>query len=151
MIEQALFAYLHFLSIFVTVSLLVSEFILYRPQMTPIEVKRMTVIDLLYGVSSLIVVGTGFSRALWFAKGWDFYKSNSLFWLKVAIASLWALLSIPPTLHFLKLRKHALTGTIPLIPTSEYRRIRRLIWVQFLLIPWIPLLAVFMARGFGVA
>jgi putative membrane protein len=147
MIEQALLAYFHYAAVFATVAALVAEYFIYRP---PIPAKVATLlpkIDLVYGAGSVLAVGTGFARAFWFEKTWDFYRHSSLFWLKVALVALWGLLSIVPTLHFLKIARLPLAGGVVSIEPTLSARIRKLIVAQMAIVPWVPLVAVLMSRG----
>ena len=149
MLLQAAFAYFHFIAIFALVTCVVFEFHWYRPQLTVSEARRLLFLDLTYGVVSLLVVGTGFCRALWFAKGWDFYLNNPIFWTKVGLFVTWALLSLPPTLHFLSWRRGITAGEAPAIAPRTYRRIRLCLHLELTLILVVPILAVLMARGVG--
>ena len=149
MLAQAAFAYLHFLSLFALVTCVVTEVTWYRPTLTREEARRLVFLDLTYGIVSVLVVGTGFCRALWFAKGWDFYLHNPIFWIKVGAFGVWALLSLPPTLHFLSWRKVVAAGQTPAIVPATYRRIRLFLHLELVLILVVPLLAVLMARGVG--
>lgn len=149
MIEQALVAYFHYVAIFVTVAALCAEYFLYRPPLAANVVPLLPKIDVVYGVASILAVGTGFMRALWFDKGWDFYKYSSFFWLKVSLVATWGLLSLLPTVHFLRLGKLPISGGTVSIEPALATKIRRLIVAQMFIVPWVPLVAVLMSRGIG--
>ena len=149
MIEQALLAYFHYAAIFVTITALVAEFFLYRPPIPAKVASILPKIDLVYGIGSVLAVGTGFARALWFEKTWDFYRHSSLVWLKVALVALWGLLSIVPTIHFLRIARLTPSGGVLSIEPTLSSRVRKLIVAQLAIVPWIPLVAVLMSRGLG--
>jgi len=149
MIEQALLAYFHYVAIFVTAAALAAEFVLYRPPMSAQVAVVLPKIDLAYGMASILAVGTGFARALWYEKGWDFYKHSWLFWLKVSLVATWGILSILPTIHFLRVARIVPAGGQISIEPSLAKRIRGLLWAQVLIVPWVPLVAVLMSRAFG--
>ena len=75
---------------------------------------------------------------------------NSLFHAKLGLFVLVGLLSILPTVVFIKWRKTVKVGQVP-DPTT--RQMRLVIWsirIELLLLLVIPLLATLMARGYGV-
>lgn len=135
--------YLHIVSILAMVSLLVVELFLLKPAMTRAELKRLSRIDGLYGLAAIAVVAAGLT--LWFGvgKGAAFY-ANPLLHLKVTLAVIVGLISIVPTVFFLRQAKGDPADIVSL-PT----RIRQLVIVQLLIISIIPLLAVLMANGVG--
>lgn len=150
MVYEIAFAYLHYVSILLTVSALIAEKVLYQKPIDISRARRLARIDIVYFVGAMLILGTGFSRALWFAKPSIFYFSNPVFWTKVGLFGLWALLSVPPTLHFLSWRKELSKNQAPKISDSEYRRVRFCLMSQAGLAAMIPLLAVLMSRGIGL-
>ena len=58
-----------------------------------------------YGLLAGLIVVVGFSRAIFAAKGWTYYEHNALFWAKLATFALIGLLSVPPTLAYLRWRR----------------------------------------------
>lgn len=144
------FAWLHFVSLLFTVGLLFAEWALYRPGLGFQTARLLPRLDALYGLASLTLVGSGFSRALWFEKGWEFYSSNPLFWAKVFLVTLWAAFSLVPTFHFMAWGARLRQGQVPEISLPEMAKIRRFFLIQMSLIPIVPFLAVLMARGVGL-
>ena len=68
---------------------------------------------------------------------------------KLALAVSVGLLSISPTLMFARWQRElAASGDLP--DAAEVQKARRLIMVQAHILPFIPLAAVFLARGFGL-
>lgn len=112
--------------------------------MTRAEINRLAKIDLLYGLSAISLVGAGLM--LWFMVGKpaDFYSYNWIFQLKVGLAILLGLLSLPPTIFFLKNQKGEETEAVVL---PGY--IKTLVRIELLLLLIIPLCAVLMAQGIG--
>jgi putative membrane protein len=133
--------YLHLVSILAMVSLLVVELFLLKPEMTREELKRMSRVDGLYGLAAIAVVAAGLT--LWFGvgKGAAFYD-NPLLHIKVGIAILVGLISIVPTVFYLRQAKGT-PGDRLVIPV----RIRQLVILQLVLLSLVPLLAVMMAQG----
>jgi hypothetical protein len=86
----------------------------------------------------------GFSRAIFAAKGWEYYAHNAFFWAKIGTFLVIGLLSVPPTLAFLKWRRAGAS------PTNEaVAKARRYLWMEVALFPLLPAFAAAMARGYG--
>lgn len=146
MTAEILLRYLHFVSIFIVVSSVVAEHLLLKPQMTRTEIKRLSTIDGIYGLSSIVVVGVGLT--LWLSdigKPAAFYTQNHIFLTKVGLFVIVGLLSIYPTVFFLKNRKGEDSNEEVTIPKA----IKILIRAELLLLFLMPLLAVLMAKGIG--
>ncbi|QBX37578.1 DUF2214 family protein [Brevundimonas sp. S30B] len=72
-----------------------------------IDARRLARIDAGVGMTSALVLGVGVARVVWGGKGWAFYEANPFFWAKLATFMLIGLLSIGPTLSFLRWAKSA--------------------------------------------
>lgn len=149
MTQEALLAYAHLLAILTMVVFLTSEAALCRAEwLNAALVERLAKIDAIYGLSAMLVLATGLARVFWGVKGSGWYWSNPLLYVKLGLFAAIALLSIRPTIAFLRWRR-ALRATGALPEEAAVRRVRRLVMVQAHLVPVVPLAAVFLARGFG--
>lgn len=133
--------YLHFVGIFLVVSTLFCEIILLKPNMTSAEVKRLAKVDGIYGLGAILTVVMG----LWMwlgdiGKPSAFYAENPLFLLKFSIFILVGLLSIWPTIFFIRKGRQQDSVAIP-------KAIKMLVHIELTLVFLIPILAVLMARG----
>lgn len=139
-----LIKYFHIVSIFVFFSALVLEHFLLKRELSLIEVKKLAIVDAIYGASAIAVLLAGL--LLWFAvgKASGFYSANPIFHIKVALFVLVGLLSIYPTVFFIKQRKS--TATSISVPASMIMMVR----LELLLLLLIPLFAVLMAQGYGL-
>ncbi|MBS7662169.1 DUF2214 family protein [Pseudomonas lalucatii] len=146
---EAITAYLHYLSIFVLFALLTLEHQLFKLPLDLPRARSLVRLDAAYGMSAVLVLLTGGARALWFAKGLDYYLRNGLFHAKLTLFILVGLLSIVPTLFFLGWRKSLKAGQLPQVDAARARRVTLIIRLELLLLLLIPLLAALMARGFG--
>lgn len=146
---EALLAYAHILAILTMVVFLASEAALCRVQwLNAAVVERLAKIDAIYGMAAVSVLLTGVARSWWGIKGTAWYWANPLLHIKLGLFVLMGLLSIKPTLMFLRWRRELrATGQLP--DEAQVRLARRLVMVQAHIVPLIPLAAVFMARGFG--
>ena len=150
MIAEALGAYAHFLSIFLLLALLVAEAALYRRHMPPATLALLRRLDLGYGIAAGAVILSGLLRLFFLAKGPAFYNANPVFWVKMALFVLVALMSLPPTIHYIRTAKANSGEREIVIPERRFRHIRGHIWGQLALFTLIPLMATLMARGIGL-
>ena len=149
MVLESILAYLHISAILALVVFISSEAALCRPEwMNATVVERLVKVDRIYGISAAAVLVTGLLRIFLGVKGSGWYLHNWLLHLKIAAFVVVALISIAPTLRFLRWRK-ALRADGSLPAADEVRRARKLVMLQAHIIPFIPLAAVFLARGFG--
>ncbi|WP_044873910.1 DUF2214 family protein [Pseudomonas sp. LFM046] len=147
---QAVAAYLHFLSIFVLFALLTLEHRLFKLPLDLERARTLMRIDMAYGVAAGAVLVTGLARVIWFDKGLDYYLNNSLFHAKMGLFALIALLSGFPTFVFLNWRNELKAGQVPQISPVKAKAVIMVIRLELLLALILPLLAVLMARGYGV-
>jgi putative membrane protein len=139
--------YLHFVSIFAIVSTLVAEHLLLKNKMTRGELRKLARIDAIYGLAALTLLGAGLT--LWLGsigKPAEFYSKNWIFHTKIALYIVIGLLSIYPTVFFIKNRKGIPDETIE-IPKAIFWMLR----LEILLIFVIPILAGLMAKGIGLS
>lgn len=138
--------YLHFISIFTIVGTLVSEHLLMQKQMTRAALSKVARIDGVYGLAALTLLGAGLT--LWlgeFGKPAVVYSKNWIFHTKLALFILIGLLSIYPTVFFLKNRKGDAADIVE-VPKLVFLMVR----LEILLLFIIPLLAGLMSRGVGL-
>jgi putative membrane protein len=146
---EALLAYAHLLAILTMVVFISSEAALCRPEwINEKVVERLASIDRVYGIAAGAVLLTGIARTWWGVKGTAWYWGNGLLHLKLALFIAVGLLSIKPTLMFIRWRRELRAGgAMP--AEAQVRQARKWVMVQAHLIALIPLAAVFLARGFG--
>jgi putative membrane protein len=149
MTAEALLAYLHFLAILSMVVFLTSEATLCRREwMNAAVVERLARVDLVYGVCAVAVLLTGLARTWWGMKGPSWYWLQPMLHLKVTLFVIIGLLSIVPTVRFLRWRRELRrSGALP--PEAQVRGTRRLILIEAHLLMLIPLAAAMLARGIG--
>jgi putative membrane protein len=137
--------YVHFISIFGIVGTLVSEHLLLKKELTRAEIGRIARIDAIYGFAALTLIAAGLT--LWLGsvgKPAVYYSKNWVFHLKITCFALIGILSIYPTLFFIKQRKGD-PNDIVNIPKSIFMMLRLELTLLFI----IPLLAGLMSRGVG--
>jgi putative membrane protein len=134
----------HHILIFGLFGILFAEFILVRPGLDQAMVRRVAATDLWYGILAGLIIAIGFSRAVFAAKGWDYYSHNLFFWAKIATFAVIGALSAWPTISFLRWRREARAPD-----EIQIAAVRRFLWAQLLLFPLLLAFAALMARGFG--
>jgi putative membrane protein len=143
--EDVFIRYLHFIGIFILFSSILIEHLYLKKLIAVHEIKKLAVIDLAYGISAGIVLITGFSLWLWVGKPSEFYSVNPVFYIKISLFFIAALISIYPTIFFIRARRSA--SPIISVPKTVIMIVR----MEILLLLIIPLLAVLMAKGYGLA
>ena len=143
MFDYAL-AVAHHLVVFALLAVLVTELALVRPEMDHRDVTLVARVDVAYGALAALALLLGLARAVYAAKGWGFYGSNLFFWLKLGIFVLIGVLSVPPTLKFIRWRREQ-----HLPDDGEVAAVRRYLWGEFALFAVLPVCAAAMARGYG--
>jgi len=143
---EIILRYVHFISIFAIVGSLMSEHLLLKKEMTRQEVGRIARIDAVYGIAALSLLAAGLT--LWLGsigKPAVFYTKNWIFHTKLTCFILIGLLSIYPTVFFIKNRKGNPDELVK-IPSIIFWMLR----FEILLLFIIPLLAGLMAKGIGL-
>jgi putative membrane protein len=137
-------AIVHHITVFGLVALLAMEGVMLKD--ATINPARLTRVDAGYGLVAGLAVVIGICRVIWGGKGWAFYEANPFFWAKMGLFVLMALVSIGPTLLFIRWRRAAAGAEAFTPPAPEMKRVRTWIRLEALLL--IPLLgcAAAMAR-----
>jgi putative membrane protein len=132
----------HHLLVFMIFGLLFAELVLVRPGMNQMMVARVAALDRWYGVIAGLILIVGFSLALFAAKGWAYYAHNLFFWAKLVTFIAIALISVPPTIAYIRWRR---ANVAP--GDAQVRPMRR--WIECALFALLPAFAAAMARGYG--
>ncbi len=137
-------AVFHHLIIFALFGVLASELVIVRRGTDATALARVGAIDLWYGILAGLIIVVGFSRAVFAAKGWLYYSHNGFFWAKIGTFAVIGLLSIIPTVAFIRWRRGGIVPSDPQIAS-----VRRILWVELVLFALLPIFAAAMARGYG--
>jgi putative membrane protein len=150
MITSALMAFLHHVMAFTLVACVVYEFIAYRKGLSIEEARRIQRADILYGISAGLLLVVGLLRVFFFEKGPAFYSHNPFFWVKMATFAIVGLLSIDPTIRYIRWIKVLRQNQTPEISDSDYKRTRLLLTLEVIGLIVILFAAALMARGIGM-
>jgi putative membrane protein len=143
-VAEVLVRYMHFIGIIILSSALVSEHILLSVDKSTTKLKRLAMVDAVFGIGALLVFTAGMLLLFVVGKPTLFYVENWVFHLKATLFLTIAALSIYPTIFYIRNRnKNSLEVVIP-------KSIIMIVRLQLTLLVFIPLCAVFMARGYGL-
>lgn len=148
MLSTVALPWLHYLAVWTMTGAAVTELYLLKIGSTPDAVRLLPRVDRLYGIMAALVFITGLARVWHGAKGADYYWHNGLFHGMVGLFVLAALLSLLPTVRFIRWRR-ALEAGGALPAETELRSTRVLVHGQLTAIAVITLLIVLIARGYG--
>ena len=138
----------HHIALLMMFSVLGGEAILLRQTPHESVLKALGRLDLLYGLSAGALLLIGGARLSAGAKGIDFYSGNPIFWIKVAIFVIIGLVSIVPTIRFIRWKRN-FASTAQLPDATVWQSTRKLVVAQLLLMPVVAIAAAAMARGIG--
>lgn len=149
MVLDALLAFLHYAAIFVLFGFLTTQAILLRGPQDARTIRLIGRTDLWYFGAAMAALLTGFLRLGLGAKGGDFYLSSWPFYVKFGLFLAVGIISVYPTLAFVRWRRALDHDASWKLPEDEHKRIRRLVMIEIHLAAVIPVFAVIMARGLG--
>lgn len=149
MVLDAVLAYLHFTAIFLLFAFMTVEVMLMRGALDPAAVRLLARVDIWYFGSAIAALITGMLRLGFGAKGSDFYLSSWPIYVKVGLFIAVGLISIQPTMTFMRWKKSFDHDPAFRVGDEERRRVRKYLMIEVHLAALIPIFAVVMARGLG--
>lgn len=134
----------HHLLIFIIFGTLFGEMVALGGTLSTATIARVARLDLVYGIAAGLIVIVGFGRAIFAAKGWAYYSHNGFFWAKIVTFALIGIVSIGPTIAFIRWNK---SSTLP--DAAALKKIRTALHTELTLFILLPIFAAAMARGYG--
>lgn len=150
MLNLALNTYIHLLFIITIFCTLVAELIIIQDHISWKALKKLSAIDGIYGLSALMVVGTGLLNWMVFGKGGTYYTSNTLFLIKISLFIIVGLLSIYPTVMIARAKKQNKENPTQEIAMPNAHKMKRFVLGELIIMSCIPLLAELMANGIDI-
>ncbi|MEO5862203.1 MAG: DUF2214 family protein [Burkholderiales bacterium] len=141
---------MHHICVFALFVILAAEIVLVRPGISTETVLRVVRIDLFYGILAGLALVAGGFRVFYGAKGAAFYLQNPVFWIKLGLFVLIALLSLPPTRNYIRWRNALRDNPNATPDPASIQATPKLLHVEIVLIFLLPILAAMMARGIGL-
>jgi putative membrane protein len=142
-------AFLHHAAAFVVVAALVVELVLLKGELTTSYARSVLRMDAAYGLSATILLVVGFLRVFYTEKGAAYYFASGPFIAKISLFLVVGLLSIYPTVQFLRWRPALRDNRAPALDEAHRRTLRMVIHTELTLLFVIMLCAALMARGIG--
>jgi putative membrane protein len=147
---DAVLAYLHYATVFTLFAFLTAQAMLLRA--APLDARLVRLLgraDIWAAASAGLALLTGFLRAGLGAKGGEFYFNAWPIYVKIALFVAVGLISIKPTLAYLRWKKACERDPAWTVPDAEHAAMRKVLMIELHIGALIPLVAVIMARGLG--
>lgn len=145
----ALVAFVHHVSAFVLFAALVVEFVLIRGALTVESARKIMRADMIFGIAAGVLLLAGLARVFHFEKGAYYYFHTWTFLAKLALFVIVGLISIIPTMEFLRWRAAVKAGQVPAVSGDKLKSVRSIIHYEMAGVVLIILFATLMARGIG--
>ncbi len=149
MLLDAALSVAHFLALLVMAGALSAEaFVLRLPVKGPV-IPLLARTDALYGLSAGLLIAAGLSRVFFGLKDESYYGDSHAFWGKIAVFVIIGLLSILPTMQFIRWRRAYNTDAAFEPSETEVKRARLIVMIEAHLLIVVVIFAALMARGIG--
>jgi putative membrane protein len=146
---NALLAFFHHLMFVAIMLILSAEMLTLKQPLTLASAKKNQIYDAIYGVSAILILIIGSLRVMYFEKGADYYMHSAPFIAKMVLFIIVGLISIHPTVTFIKWGKTIKQGIAPTLTDEQNRKLRMIIHVEMTLLGLMILCAAMMAKGIG--
>jgi len=149
MLVSALIAFAHFFAFFALTAALMLQLTLLSDSISVAIARRIQRADRVYGMSAILILIFGLLRVVYFEKGADYYFGNTFFLLKIGLFIILGLLSIFPTICYLRWNPELKLDIAPELSIREVQKLRKIIHSELVVILGILLCASLMAKGYG--
>src|SRR5690606_20558673 len=149
MLVDLFLAIAHHLLVFALAAMLVAEAVLLHGNLDASVLRWLAGLDAGYGISATLLLVVGLCRVFFGVMGKDFYLHNPWFHAKLGVFILVGLMSILPTVRFLRWRKALGTDPAFLPAPSELGRLRTILRLELVGLAAIFALSAAMARYGG--
>jgi putative membrane protein len=149
MLADAASAFFHFAALIMMVGALFGELFVMRLPVTAQTIPLLARIDRAYGLSAGALIAAGLARVYFGLKDESFYFASHAFAAKMAVFIVIGVISVWPTMKFLRWNKAAKADGNFVPPEAEVRSTRTQLRIQAVLLSLVVLFAVLMARGLG--
>jgi putative membrane protein len=147
MVLDAVLAVLHWWAVLAMFVALTIEMVRCRGVLDAAAVTTLGRRDAVYGALAGFVLVAGLVRAWLGVRGWEFYATNPVFWIKIGLFAVVGLMSLVPTVRFIRWRKETAAGGT--IDAERTEATRWWIHAQLTVLILIPVAGALMARGIG--
>jgi putative membrane protein len=139
-------AWIHYVAIMLLIASLLGEHLLLKQELTAAQAQTIQRLDIVYGASAGIVLITGILR-MFLEKGAAYYNQHIGFHILLGLFIFIGLLSIYPTVIFLRWRTDTGAGRGQQLAPNQFKKIQIIHRVELTLLLLAPFFATWMAHG----
>jgi putative membrane protein len=139
-------AWIHYVGIMLLMASVLGEHLLLKPQISLASAQSIQRLDIIFGASATLVLITGVAR-MYLEKGVSYYLHHGAFHILLGLFIIIGLLSIYPTMAFLKWGSDTRAGHAPDVPAAQLKRLQMILRAEMALLVVAPLFAAWMAHG----
>jgi putative membrane protein len=140
-------AFIHHAAAFVLVAVLFTELVVLRNDLTVASARSVLRMDTIAGIAAPLLLIVGLLRVFYTEKNAAYYFASGAFLTKLTLFIIVGLMSIYPTVKYLRWRAALREQRVPDFDAGSRRRVRMFIHIELTLLFIIMLMAVMMARG----
>lgn len=140
-------AVLHHVLAFVMFGCILFQHLVFERRMGAVLARKLRIVDVVYGTAAVFLLLVGLARAFVLEKTPDYYLSNGFFHMKLTFFIVAALISLYPTVQYLRSRNAG--GEVFDFGETVAKRIRWIHRIQIVLILGVIVCAALIARGVG--
>ena len=146
MIWPIVVAFIHYVAIMLLIAGLLGEHLQLKQALTAEEARTLQRLDIIYGGSATLVLVTGIMR-MYLEKGTAYYLQNGPFHALLGVFVVVALLSIYPTVVFLRWRAETRAGRGQQLAGGQFKKLQMILRLEMTLVLLAPFFATWMAHG----
>ena len=146
MIWPIVVAFIHYVAIMLLFAGLLGEHLQLKQALTAAEARTLQRLDIIYGGSAALVLVTGIMR-MYLEKGTAYYLQNGPFHALLGVFVVVALLSIYPTVVFLRWRAETRAGKGQELAAGQFKKLQMILRAEMTLMLLAPFFATWMAHG----
>jgi putative membrane protein len=146
MIWPVVVAWIHYVGVMLMMASLLGEHLLLKQETTVGEARAVQHLDIIYGGSAALVLVTGVMR-MYLEKGTTYYLQSGPFHALLGVFVLAALISIYPTVVFLRWRADTRAGRGQQLAASQFKKLQMILRTEMALLLSAPFFATWMAHG----
>jgi putative membrane protein len=139
----------HFIFVLILAGTLAAELFIMRLAPSAPVINLLTRIDRLYGLSAVGLIAAGVSRVTFGLKDTGFYLSSHAFMAKMAVFIVIGVISIWPTMRFMRWARATRSDPNALPGEAEWKTTKRFVTIEVHLLALVVIFAAMMARGIG--
>jgi putative membrane protein len=139
-------AWIHYIGVMLLIASLLGEHLLLKQELTAAEARTVQRLDGIYGGSAALVLVTGIMR-MYLEKGTTYYLQSGAFHALLGVFVVVALLSIYPTVLFLRWRADTQAGRGQKLKPGQFKKLQMIMRLEMTLVLLAPFFATWMAHG----